>query len=664
MFTFYFRSNSSGNCLYSSVSLALVGDNTWVTNLRILTSIELFLHADFYGKHPCILSVSSSHDDMFSSVNNIFKLCLSHATVDLDLSSDNASVKAEAIHNCFDKRWCSFICILALSSVVNKTIFTFYPDFGDVKYKLLFTQEVKPRLGSSKGVVNILFCKDGPLESSVTFTPNHFVPLVPISRISKKRKSCSNGVPVTIKKRQLSFIETNNPEKSCQSKLSDFFSSSKSTFEIEVNSVPNISVDKPITNLTGSTFPSVDTSCSSTLTLPTNITEYDVCTYSEKVANCNEEQLLNLIKNVYVPDKKYNFQKNNHRSFRLEWLNTYSWLAYSPTLDGAFCLPCVLFGSKFKAKCYKVKNLFTEALTYWPNAKSLFNKHQNAEAGLHVDSMYLLNNLMHKTSGKSQSVDQLLNKQVSENIVENRKKLIPIIDTIKLCGRLGLSLRGHRDDSIYHPDVGCYSAGGVGNFVELLNYRVRGGDTNLGDHLRKHKNNASYISKSTQNDLIKCCGDFITDSIISEVKQSKYFSILADEAADCSNKEQMSLVLRYVDEKNNIREDFVQFIHCDEGLSGSDLSEVLLKKISFFGLDINNCRGQGYDGAGAVAGKRKGLSAHILRLNEKAIYTHCHSHRLNLCISKSCSIQSVRNVLEQIKKYLIFLISHNKDNKC
>ena len=98
------------------------------------------------------------------------------------------------------------------------------------------------------------------------------------------------------------------------------------------------------------------------------------------------------------------------------------------------------------------------------------------------------------------------------------------------------------------------------------------GDTNLGDHLRKHKNNASYISN---------CGDFITDSIISEVKQSKYFSILADEAADCSNKEQMSLVLRYVDKKNNIREYFVQFIHCDEGLSGLDLSEVLFKE-NFF----------------------------------------------------------------------------------
>ena len=115
-----------------------------------------------------------------------------------------------------------------------------------------------------------------------------------------------------------------------------------------------ILVDKPIINLT------VDTSCSSTLTLPTNITEYDVCTYSEKVANC-------------VPDKIFNFPQKNNRSFRLDWLNTYSWLAYYP---GAFCLPCVLFGSKF--------------LTHWPNAKYLFNKHQNAEAGLHIDSMCLL----------------------------------------------------------------------------------------------------------------------------------------------------------------------------------------------------------------------------------------------------------------------------------
>ena len=33
----------------------------------------------------------------------------------------------------------------------------------------------------------------------------------------------------------------------------------------------------------------------------------------------------------------------------------------------------------------------------------------------------------------------------------------------------------------------------------------------------------------------------------SEVKNSKFYIIIAEEAADCSNKEQMSLVLRFVD---------------------------------------------------------------------------------------------------------------------
>ena len=43
-------------------------------------------------------------------------------------------------------------------------------------------------------------------------------------------------------------------------------------------------------------------------------------------------------------------------------------------------------------------------------------------------------------------------------------------------GRLGLPFRGHREDSNYHPQIGEHSTGGVGNFVESLQFRVRGGD--------------------------------------------------------------------------------------------------------------------------------------------------------------------------------------------
>ena len=74
-----------------------------------------------------------------------------------------------------------------------------------------------------------------------------------------------------------------------------------------------------------------------------------------------------------------------------------------------------------------------------------------------------------------------------------------------------LPLRGHRDDSKYHPDVGNYSEGSIGNLVELLNFRVRAGDTVLEEHLKNCPKNASYISKNTQNTLIKCCGQVISN---------------------------------------------------------------------------------------------------------------------------------------------------------
>ena len=90
------------------------------------------------------------------------------------------------------------------------------------------------------------------------------------------------------------------------------------------------------------------------------------------------------------------------------------------------------------------------------------------------------------------------------------------------------------------------------------------------------------------------------------------------------------------------------------GLSGKALAETVLNGVANLTLDIRTCCGQGYDGASSVSGYISGLSAQILRINEKAIYTHCHSHRLNLVVAASCNIQVVRNVLDQIKELSYF----------
>ena len=117
----------------------------------------------------------------------------------------------------------------------------------------------------------------------------------------------------------------------------------------------------------------------------------------------------------------------------------------------------------------------------------------------------------------------------------------------------------------------------------------------------------------------------------------------------------MSLVLRFVDSNFNIREDFIRFIHCSEGLSGKDLCGVMMQCINNdLKLDIKDCRGEGYDGAGSVSGHINGLSAHILRLNSKALYTHCHNHRFNLSICKSYKIQLVSDVFDKVRELSYF----------
>ena len=51
-----FRSMPNGNCLFSSASLSLVGYNSQVHELRVITAVELHFNAT-YAQHPALKSV-------------------------------------------------------------------------------------------------------------------------------------------------------------------------------------------------------------------------------------------------------------------------------------------------------------------------------------------------------------------------------------------------------------------------------------------------------------------------------------------------------------------------------------------------------------------------------------------------------------------------------
>ena len=66
-----------------------------------------------------------------------------------------------------------------------------------------------------------------------------------------------------------------------------------------------------------------------------------------------------------------------------------------------------------------------------------------------------------------------MSKSPVKQVNKNKNVLSSIIDAIKTIGKMGVPLRGHRDDSKYQSDVEepTYHSG-VGNFIEFIKIKV------------------------------------------------------------------------------------------------------------------------------------------------------------------------------------------------
>ena len=139
------------------------------------------------------------------------------------------------------------------------------------------------------------------------------------------------------------------------------------------------------------------------------------------------------------------------------------------------------------------------------------------------------------------------------------------------------------------------------------------------------------------------------------------FTVIADEVTDCANKEQHSLVLRYVNPEDScIREDLVTFLECDSGITGQALADKMLGFLSSHIVDPNKLRGQACDGAGNMSGKTDGAAALISSQFPLALYFHCSSHSLNLSVVKSLEEARVRNMIGIVSGVSIFFSAHPK----
>ena len=103
-----------------------------------------------------------------------------------------------------------------------------------------------------------------------------------------------------------------------------------------------------------------------------------------------------------------------------------------------------------------------------------------------------------------------------------------------------------------------------------------------------------------------------------------------------------------MDETHCMREQFLGFLPFKRGLSGDAMVTTVIDFLRYQNVEIDDCRGQGYDRAGNTAGRLSGAAARIQENYKKALYVHCNCHILHFCIATCCKEQFVSNMMEYV----------------
>ena len=165
------------------------------------------------------------------------------------------------------------------------------------------------------------------------------------------------------------------------------------------------------------------------------------------------------------------------------------------------------------------------------------------------------------------------------------------------------------------------------NFFQLIMLRGRD-DDKLVDWLKKKTD--KYMSHEIQNEIIAILAHQLLRDLVKNIG-SNFFSIIADEYTDVGNQEQLTICLRWVDDQLEAYEDFLGFYNIPN-IQSSTIVPVIKDALIRLQLSLSNCRGQCYDGASNMLGKRSGVAKQIQECQSKAHITHCHGHCLALSV--------------------------------
>ena len=266
-----------------------------------------------------------------------------------------------------------------------------------------------------------------------------------------------------------------------------------------------------------------------------------------------------------------------------------------------------------------------------------FKKHELAAS--HKAASHCLKARLNQDKDKT-SINQELESIRRQNVSKNREYMRNSVSTNLFLAKKNIAMQGH-DESLDSVNRG--------NFLELFDLRSQ--DLSIFKDNRQNY----YKSPTAQNELLNLIASQIRSVFISKCV-NKPFSIIIDETPDVSHYEQVAFCIHYADQDLKVRERFLQFSMV-ESTTGKVLENLIISTLNDLGLSAGLFLvGQGYDGGSNMSGQLKGVAAMIRKSIPRALYIHCHSHRLNLALEDALgSITEAINCLGTVQSLCSFI---------
>ncbi|XP_064386984.1 zinc finger MYM-type protein 1-like [Halichondria panicea] len=301
-------------------------------------------------------------------------------------------------------------------------------------------------------------------------------------------------------------------------------------------------------------------------------------------------------------------------TYRQQWKLKYSWIDCANAEMGMFCVICKKYG---KPPGNARGAWTTRGITDWNHATEMLKLHNDSK--WHKDAAITAQ----MAQQSDLSVLELQNAASARDTKERKKKNQAII--LKLLCSIYFLIK-HR---IPHTTT----------FNDLLALQVANGDEQLAHHLEQSPGNAMYTSKFSLTSLIEAIATWLRRKLLKSLRESPFFSILADECEDISTQEELSICCRWIVD-GQAEEHFISVLHvlaCD----AETITEAIESFIASSDLQYRKLVGQGYDGAAVFSGCRSGVQVRMRTHAAHAVHVHCACHRLQLA-----SIQAAKTVPE------------------